>query len=208
MCSPSVEITDDYVALRNLTFSVTIPPTVGPSGQHYVLIAQIFRTDGSWYGSKFDSEVFELTGANGTWSDYQSSGFTLWGTEALPCSSFACVNGCGDETFKYQPNWPLVKNETYQSCANACPSVSIDFDSSTQGGLPTGSLTTPSSCSVSQTASATGAIKTTDSGSIPSATRSQGAITATETSDALPRHQSGNSCLLGVLALAVMLVIG
>lgn len=156
LCDSTIEIADDHVSFDDTPFNVTIPSTVGPSGAHYVLTAQVHQTDGSWYGASLDSEVFELRGGNGTWSSFQESGLgrTLWGTDGIPCGSYACVKGCADTLIGR-------KNSTdYQDCANNCPDVYIDFENSTRGGQPTASRTRPSECAV--TASATGSdVKTT-----------------------------------------------
>ncbi|KAF2686201.1 hypothetical protein K458DRAFT_416508 [Lentithecium fluviatile CBS 122367] len=138
LCHGSIDINIDSVNYQNTSFSVTIPANVGPSGSHYALIARTFQTDGSWYGSSLESDAFELVGANGTRAEYQKGGYTLWGDDGLACSGFACVKECAGDTSFGTPS-----NTTYQKCANACPSVTIDFESSSYGGQPTAALTTP-----------------------------------------------------------------
>jgi hypothetical protein len=64
LCDSFIEIADDYASFMSTPFDGTIPPTVGPSGSHYVLTVRIRKTDGSRYGASLDSEVFDLIGAN------------------------------------------------------------------------------------------------------------------------------------------------
>ncbi|KAJ4362060.1 hypothetical protein N0V83_011002 [Neocucurbitaria cava] len=78
LCDPTINIYSDYIDLDDTPITVTIPPSVGPAGAHYVLIGRILNTDGSYYGSTWESDVFDLTGANGTWANYQRTGYTMW----------------------------------------------------------------------------------------------------------------------------------
>lgn len=211
LCDASIDVATDHVSFQNTSFSVTVPPTVGPSGEHYVLIARTFQTDGSWYGSSLESNVFDLTGANGTWSQTQKQGYTLWGDDGIACSGFACVKNCSDQTNGPSSNSEASNNTAYDDCANACPNVSIDFENSTQGGQPTASLTTPSPCSVQRSVSATDAATTrevTGAGAIPTATRSRSAAAAAGTSSASCRHETWSFFLMGLISLAVIFLIG
>lgn len=200
LCDASIEISSDSVDYQDTRFRVTIPANVGPSGKHYVLIAQTLNTDGSYYGASLESDVFELTGANGTWSQYQKGGYTLWGDDAIPCSGFACVKKCaGDSSFG--DTSPSASNSTYEECANACPSVSID-KSSTRGGQPTAALTTPSPCSNNRPPSATDATTTEER----TTTRTRSATVAAGMSAAGARRESLNDLLIGFISIATVLM--
>jgi hypothetical protein len=104
-------------------------------------MGRILNTDGSYYGAEWQSDVFDLTGANGTWGDYQRQGYQLWGDDGMSCTGFACVKECSDIL------GPVTTNETmYHDCANSCPDVDIAFEISTRGGQPTAALTKPTAC--------------------------------------------------------------
>lgn len=205
LCDPLVEIDSSYVSFKNTTFSVTIPTTVGPSGKHYVLMARILNTDGSYYGSSLESDVFELTGANGTWAGYQTEGYTLWGDDGTACSGFACVKNCSDAA----ANRLGAQNTTdYENCANICPDVSIDFENSTRGGQPTASLTTPSPCAALPSTSATTTPDVTGIDSAPTVTRSRSAAAAAGTSAASTEREQLRPCLIGLISFATVYLIG
>lgn len=144
LCDPTVVVFQDHISLYDTPVTVTIPSTVGPSGRHYALIGRIINTDGSYYGSTWESDVFDLQGANGTWADYQQTGYHLWGDDGIDCTGFACVKDCA-ATFGTSSTGSDT-NSTYNGCANACPDVSIAFGSSTYGGQPTTDLTQPTQC--------------------------------------------------------------
>ncbi|KAF1834428.1 hypothetical protein BDW02DRAFT_598215 [Decorospora gaudefroyi] len=140
LCDPTIQISEESINLNGTSITVTVPPTVGPSGEHYALIGRILNTDGSYYGSEWQSDVFDLTGANGTWSEFQRQGTQLWGDDGMACTGFACVKQCAD-TLGYSTG-----EVEYTNCANACPDVDIDFESSTRAGQPTAALTEPTPC--------------------------------------------------------------
>lgn len=148
------------------------------------------NTDGSYYGSTWESDVFELTGANGTWSKSQQSGYTLWEADGISCTGFSCVKNCADPSAQSA----VTQNGTqqYQDCANACPGVNIEFGNGTplRGGRPTTALTKPTACPDVQ-ASNTGAIATTGKPTATSPTRSASRIAAASapTGDAVSQPQ-------------------
>jgi hypothetical protein len=197
LCDKSIDIGSDSVNYQNTTFNVTIPSTVGPAGRHYVLIAQTFNTDGSYYGASLNSDIFELIGANGTWSEYQLDGATLWGNQGIPCSGFACVKACaGGPSWKDQSDLAISR---YEECVNACPSVSI-LESSTRGGQPTAALTTPSPCSINTSPSdidATATPESTGVSAVPSASRSPSATAAAGSSAAGSGREVRSTLLIG-----------
>ncbi|KAF2114604.1 hypothetical protein BDV96DRAFT_101585 [Lophiotrema nucula] len=175
LCDSTIGIASDYIHFKNTTFTVNIPASVGPSGAHYVLLAQILQTDGSYYGATLYSDVFTLTNATGQWGTTQEQGYTLWGADGIACSGFDCVKNCSNVA---NQNYKNGDNSTlYNSCANSCPNVFID-PTSMYGGQPTASLTKPTACSVDQSAAlatTTSARKTaTRSSSLPSATTTIG----------------------------------
>jgi hypothetical protein len=139
LCDPSIVISEDSINLNGTFTTVTIPPTVGPSGKHYTIIGRILNTDGSYYGAEWQSDVFDLVGANGTWGNWQRQGYQLWGDDGISCTGFACVKDCANTL------GPSTTNGTYENCANSCPSVDIN-PSSTRGGQPTAALTKPTAC--------------------------------------------------------------
>jgi hypothetical protein len=198
LCDPSIIISEDSITLNGTSITVTVPPTVGPSGKHYAIMGRILNTDGSYYGAEWQSDVFDLTGANGSWAGFQRQGNQLWGDDGMSCTGFACVKECADSA------GPVTTNETiYQDCANSCPDVDIAFESSTRGGQPTAALTKPTACP-QRGASSTGTDTVpTETGSLGSPTRSAGVGVST---GAAP-HSVQNlymSALLGFVAIAVV----
>lgn len=153
LCDASIKVFPDYIGFYDTPFTVTIPPTVGPSGAHYTLIGRIINTDGSYYGSTWESDVFKLDGANGTWANYQMNNRQLWGDDGISCSGFACVKDCAGTETGFGGTG--TTDGSYQSCANACPGVYID-PSSSVGGQPTASLTRPPVCPETSQASRNG----------------------------------------------------
>lgn len=203
LCDPSIEIESQHISFTSTPFNVTIPPTVGPSGEHYVLVARIHQSDGSRYGSALESEVFDLAGANGNWNSFQKTGYTLWGDDGIPCGSYACVKDC-EATAEARG---ATNTTLYQGCANKCPSVSIDFENSTYGGQPTASLTKPSACSTVPSATAIDS-KTTDVDVNPTATRTRSAAAAAGTSAAASRHNCRISFSICLVLLVSMFIMG
>jgi hypothetical protein len=104
-------------------------------------MGRILNTDGSYYGSEWQSDVFDLKGANGTWGNGQKQGYQLWGDDGMSCTGFACVKDCAGATDTSTGG----DNDAYRECANSCPSVDIDW-SSTRGGQPTAAMTKPTAC--------------------------------------------------------------
>ncbi|KAF2020433.1 hypothetical protein BU24DRAFT_456511 [Aaosphaeria arxii CBS 175.79] len=146
LCNPTIEIDEGYVLFRNTTVTVTVPPSVGPSGKHYTVQGRILKTDGSYYGSSLDSNVFNLSGGTGEWADYELKGYTLWGDDGIPCGGYDCVRGCNNATFS-----AFDRNST-RECANSCPGVFINPTSSF-GGQPTATMSMPSACSIEYSSS-------------------------------------------------------
>ncbi|CAO2653102.1 Nn.00g025130.m01.CDS01 [Neocucurbitaria sp. VM-36] len=179
LCDPTIKIFSDYIGFYDTPITVTIPPSVGPSGKHYALIGRILNTDGSYYGSTWESDVFDLTGANGTWSDYQRNGYTVWGDDGMACTGFACVKECANSFGVGDNSW----NTTYEDCANACPDVDIAFETSTYGGQPTAALTQPTACpdlpSATTPSSVATTSRTTGMPTTRSSTRTAAAAAAT-----------------------------
>ncbi|KAH7382307.1 hypothetical protein BKA66DRAFT_570596 [Pyrenochaeta sp. MPI-SDFR-AT-0127] len=203
LCDASIKIFPDYIGFYDTPITVTIPPTVGPSGKHYTLIGRILNTDGSYYGATWESDVFDLTGANGTWSDQQRRGYTLWGDDGTACTGFACVKDCA-ETFGLASS---PRNATYEECANACPNVDIAFGSSTRGGQPTAALTQPTACpelpATRTTRSTTSAGQTDNMPTRPTRSSSRTAVAAAPTGGATPSFRIGIMHPLASLFLAV-----
>ncbi|KAF2030662.1 hypothetical protein EK21DRAFT_88777 [Setomelanomma holmii] len=148
LCDPTITIdVDQGVAnFEDMPFMVTITSTVGSSGKHYVLAARVMNTDGSYYTGQLFSDVFELTGANGTRAKFQQQGNTLWGDDGMACLGFSCVKGCADA-----PNITTTDGY-YDTCINSCPGVSVDPNSSHD---PTAALVEPSACPNSVSSKAT-----------------------------------------------------
>ena len=178
--------------------TVTVPPTVGPSGKHYTLIGRILNTDGSYYGATWESDVFDLTGANGTWSSSQQKGYTMWGDDGMACTGFACVKECADSV------GPTSQDTEYQNCANNCPGVDIDFESSSYGGQPTAALTQPTACSISLSTSASATSSTTAVNGRP--TRSSTRTAAASAATGAATTSLHRNVLSSVLTLVVMVL--
>ncbi|KAF2477090.1 uncharacterized protein BDR25DRAFT_43630 [Lindgomyces ingoldianus] len=205
LCDESVVIADDYVLFKNTSFSVTIPANIGPSGNHYVLVAQILQTDGSYYGASLESNVFSLSGGTGYWGHYQLQGYTLWGDDGTPCTGYACVRNCSDTAYESSKAGQGNGTIQYQDCANSCPNVTINFESSTRGGQPTAELTKPTSCSTQPLVSSTA--RTTSSGplSTPTRARSAAAAVGTNASSVMDRR---SPCYVGFVSLVGYILIG
>lgn len=182
---------------------MTIPASVGPSGKHYVLKAQTLKTDGSYYGATLESNVFSITGSTGDWGQYQLQGLTLWGDDGIPCGAYDCVRKCASEAQHDYKNGMKTPNSTYVDCANDCPNVYID-PSSSYGGQPTTSLTTPSACSMhAPTVTFTSGV--TGINPISTATRSRSVAAAAGTSAAsqVVRFQASTSLAIFAFTLGV-----
>ncbi|ORY10800.1 hypothetical protein BCR34DRAFT_601817 [Clohesyomyces aquaticus] len=204
LCDESISVADSYVLFKNTSFTVTIPANIGPSGNHYVLKAQILQTDGSYYGTNLESSIFSLSGGTGEWADYQLQGYTLWGDDGIACAGYACARNCSAGHLQS----PLIGNPAnttnqVENCINSCSSVSVDFENSTRGGQPTTDLTTPTACPVASNASPTARI--TGSETSPTATRTRSAAAAGGTSDASPLRTSRSLSYIGFSALAIYL---
>jgi hypothetical protein len=200
LCDPTIEIASDYINFGNTSITLSIPASVGPSGRHYVLNARTMKTDGSYYGSELESNVFALNGGTGEWAGYELQGRTLWGDSGIPCGSYNCVRQCGIDGQER-----VQRNESYNDCANACPSVYID-PSSSYGGYPTAELTTPTPCAVQATsASATSTTRTTGTGDGLGPTRSRSAAASAGTSGSSPKTAGSKLAVLSsVLAAAIV----
>lgn len=214
ICDATIKVFSDYIGFYDTPFTVTIPPTVGPAGAHYTLIGRIINTDGSYYGATWESDVIDLTGANGTWADYQKNGYQLWGDDGMACTGFACVKDCAD-TYGVEAPFSSSENATngtYNDCANACPDVNIAFGISTQGGQPTASLTQPTACpslpgaSSTETATVTNGDETTTTGLLRSSTRT--AAAAAGTGAAVPNLPSHAWLPAFVMLLTANLAVG
>ncbi|OAL53069.1 hypothetical protein IQ07DRAFT_641482 [Pyrenochaeta sp. DS3sAY3a] len=207
LCDETIKIFPDYIGLYNTPITVTIPPTVGPSGKHYNIIGRIINTDGTYYGATWESDIFDLTDANGTWANYQQQGYTLWGDDGTSCTGFSCVKDCAN-TFGTGP-----RNSTYEDCANACPEVDIAFGTSTYGGQPTTELTQPSACPDLPATRTSGTTKATGTATrnLPTATVTTGGSTrspaaAASTGGASSRLHSdfAFTSILSVLAAMIL----
>ncbi|OCK81195.1 hypothetical protein K432DRAFT_392387 [Lepidopterella palustris CBS 459.81] len=104
ICDPSITVLNSYVALANTTFSVTIPPSVGPSGTNYIIKLQLIQTDGQYYGGDFSSNEFTLTGATGNWSQFQLLGYTLWTADGNPTHRIFIHKNCCDVAYALYHN--------------------------------------------------------------------------------------------------------
>ena len=159
-------------------------------------MGRILNTDGSYYGAEWQSDVFDLQGANGTWGSWQRQGAQLWGDDGMSCIGFACVKDCADTTDADTGD----HNDAYRQCANSCPSVDIDW-SSTRGGQPTASLTRPTACPQQAKVTSTDAVPT-ETGFVGTSTRS--AATSITTGAAPHSFQSSYmSTILCFVAIAI-----
>ncbi len=161
ICDEHISIYDDYITYGNFSFNVTIPGSVGPSGSYYGISAQIFKPNGDEsnrggrYSVEIPSNIFNLTGATGNWSEYQLEDYTLWSADLIPCTSFACVKACVSNL-----TWVTEKDNSttqYENCANSCPGVNISVGKSIgHSGLITSSATgqpTQATCTLARTSS-------------------------------------------------------
>jgi hypothetical protein len=145
LCGPTIAFGKDssIITFDKTSFTVTIPADVGPSGRHYVLAARIMNTDGSHYTSQVFSDVFELTGANGAWAEFQKDGMSLWGDDGMSCTGWSCVKDCAT-TAKVRA-WMVAMSKKYYNCINACPDVSVRLSPS-HDGVDGGPLIEPPAC--------------------------------------------------------------
>lgn len=202
LCDPTIAWRKnpwDYITFNNTPFTITIPANVGPSGKHYVLMARVMNTDGSYYTSQMYSDVFELTGANGTWAQFQQQYRYLWGDDGIDCVGFSCVKDCADASNM------VTTNGTYQKCVNSCPNVSIDWENSSRGGDPTAAQVDASACPSPSSSSATPTVGTSNGGqSTGSASNTTG--NAAQTGSAPPPRHLGALLPLALLPLASLSV--
>ncbi|KAF2812381.1 uncharacterized protein BDZ99DRAFT_569069 [Mytilinidion resinicola] len=194
VCDPSITVYDQYVQISNTTYKVTIPANIGPSGPHYVLKSQLIQTDGSRYGAELSSDVFDLTSATGNWAYTQLQGYTLWSADGVPCTGFPCVKNCSEAAHNAYQKSNNASDSAYQDCANSCPGVNINFNSTQQPTQPT---STPSPCP---------ARASTSAALLSGSTRTKTATlnSATPTSAALSTKIFSNSYVLLAIALALI----
>ncbi len=77
--------------MSDITFTFTVPPSVGPPGLLYALRPQFLLTDGSPYGPASLATSFELVGATARRRLFE----TVDAQAAyLPCTGFSCVDRC------------------------------------------------------------------------------------------------------------------
>ncbi|KAH7082101.1 hypothetical protein FB567DRAFT_98222 [Paraphoma chrysanthemicola] len=200
LCDPTINITVNagIVVFNATPFTVTIPPSVGPSGKHYAIAARVMNTDGSYYTGQMYSDVLELTGANGTWANFQRQGNNLWGDDGMSCSGFSCVKDCA--------NGPNITNTdgSYRRCINSCPGVSVDPNSS-RGGAPTAARVVPSACSSAVTSRTTATVTMTSPGG-GSRSSSRTAAAAAPTGAAVARSATG-AIVFALFPFLVMVIL-
>jgi len=189
VCDKTISINSQSVELTNTTVPVTIPKDFGPSGGRYSIHAQLFQTDGRTYRGEMASAEFKLESGTGSWGKAALAGYTLWSSDGISCTAFACVQACSDIYFHPDSS---ASSGPYQECASACPGVDIDWSSK-----PISNSTAASACPRLK------ASVTPTSGIAATATTS--AILSTPTSDATSSFRfqltSVADCALLMLAL-------
>ncbi|KAH7070402.1 hypothetical protein BKA63DRAFT_75948 [Paraphoma chrysanthemicola] len=200
LCDPTINITVNagIVVFNATPFTVTIPPSVGPSGKHYAIAARVMNTDGSYYTGQMYSDVIELTGANGTWAWFQQQGRNLWGDDGMSCSGFSCVKDCASG-----PNITYADG-SYRRCIDTCPGVSVDPNSS-RGGAPTAARVVPSACPSSVTSRATATATMTSPGG-GSRSSSRTAAAAAPTGAAVARC-AARATVFALFPFLVMIIL-
>ncbi|KAI1371566.1 hypothetical protein F4677DRAFT_434988 [Hypoxylon crocopeplum] len=167
----------------NLTsFEITLPPSAVPDGYPYSISYFFFNfrdngTIDSYYPmwSGFQSERFNVTGANTSWTSYDltsrynsdNSGRAWFGN--VSCEALECARKCADKIVA--PKVPFVGDPIPEmdACVEACPAYGWDpTDCITQNAaLP--STTAPSSTRGELTSSPTATSIFTDGGTTPTA---------------------------------------
>lgn len=81
--------------------SVTIPASVGESGDNYMISTMEFNQGPNKDGpSGFDySSGFTLSGGTGTWSEFELSGSSVGDPENLPCIAYDCARKCAQKHY-------------------------------------------------------------------------------------------------------------
>ncbi|KAH8880529.1 hypothetical protein GQ53DRAFT_755066 [Thozetella sp. PMI_491] len=185
------------------SFDITIPPSAVPDGYPYGMTYQLFRRDdktgnytfNSPIWSSFESTIFNITGANTTWNDYdkQSGRFSTdnesrsWWAN-LTCDALACVRECA---LKYEaPKVPYVAGSLPEldKCVEACPGMGWD----------------PSHCITENAAAVTSA---TPSSSLSSTSSRLTSGTISETATAPTASTNASSRLHGSRYLAILSII-
>lgn len=153
--------------------------------------------------------IFELTGANGSWTQLEQHDQKLEGTDGYPCSSFSCVKNCSLKVLEQDSNNNVSYNKPYEDGVNSCPDVTFKLDSAWSQPTATPTLVThhcheqfSSAAATDQQTSATSATRTTSRST--SATAATGAAA---TGAASPRRENRNFFLIGLSAISAFFLI-
>lgn len=99
---------------------LTIPAGVGPTANYYsIAIADLSTNQASTFSNRFN-----LTGANGNYTQYEDSlgGSPFWSADDLPCSAYPCARKCAQASYPDD----LTSNSAYNTmkkCILACNGV-------------------------------------------------------------------------------------
>lgn len=139
------------------SINITIPTGVGPVADYYsIAIADITTGQGPTYSNKFN-----LTGANGNYSEYENhlGGSPFWSANDLPCTSYNCARGCAMQF--YPADLTDVKEYAkMKTCILACDGVTVAPSQTAPAHASSTSSATASSASGTGTATENSAAAT------------------------------------------------
>ncbi|KAF7193365.1 hypothetical protein HII31_05344 [Pseudocercospora fuligena] len=147
---PTCYLINSTTLNTNTTINLTIPPGVGPSATYYsIAISDITTGQGATYSNRFN-----LTGANGNYTEYENglNGSPFWSANSLPCDSYKCARECAME---YYPE-DLKETDAY----NKMKDCILDCD----GVTPAASQTKPAQASATASSSTSEEASSTESG--------------------------------------------
>ncbi len=124
--------------LSTLSASVTIPPSIGPSGAYYGLaFVPVSLSNPQWpYSLPEYSPFFFLANATSQFSSYEVpdrtdqplswafAEYTFSTAADIPCTAYDCVRQCAGKQAPTQKAW--ANNTVWTNCLATCPGVEIN----------------------------------------------------------------------------------
>jgi hypothetical protein len=143
--------------ISTTNFSISIPPSVGPSGFYYRVDLISFSSTGTpIFPAPTYTDLFFLSAGTGVLSSYEIPGpdtligDTFYSSSALPCSAYDCARQCAradpptyDENGGLNGDGGIVYDSRYISCLEACPGVDNPITPDTFASTTTGTGSLP-----------------------------------------------------------------
>jgi hypothetical protein len=136
-----------YIPAHNTTITLTIPPSLGPSGQYYKLAAYGFSNPDTSlpattanYVVQSDASIFYLTNGTGAWTPAETAeelnyhGLTGAGNADIPCEAYACARACAGKQVPVGQAWE--KGSAWRTCLAECEGVFVDEERVAEAGYP------------------------------------------------------------------------